>query len=151
MTQSYVLDTSVLLNLVRGKELGEQIDLSFGLRASLYRHTVSIVTHGEIRALAERRSWSRAKRSVLAAALNNLITLNLDNESVIDAYVQVAETCRSAARGERIMGQNDMWIAATALVCGLPLITTDTDFDHLNGRLLRVYWVDPGPGRMNQK
>jgi tRNA(fMet)-specific endonuclease VapC len=146
LTQSYVLDTSVLLNLVRGKELGERIDRSFGLRASLYHHTISIVTHGEIRALAERRSWSLAKRGVLAAALNNLITLNLDNESVIDAYVQIAETCRSAARGERIMGQNDMWIAASALVCGLPLITTDTDFDHLNGRLLRVYWVDPGPG-----
>jgi predicted nucleic acid-binding protein len=98
LTQSYVLDTSVLLNLVRGKELGEQIDLSFGLRASLYRHTVSIVTHGEIRALAERRSWSRAKRSVLAAALNNLITLNLDNESVIDAYVQGGDLSKRRSR-----------------------------------------------------
>jgi tRNA(fMet)-specific endonuclease VapC len=127
----------VLLSLVRGKDLGEQIDRSFGLRAALYRHLVSIVTHGEIKALAERNSWNEEKRSILTAALNNLITLNIDNESLVDAYVKVADACRNNAGSERTMGQNDMWIAATALVAGLRLITTDKDFDHLNGRLLR--------------
>jgi hypothetical protein len=47
MSQSYVLDTSILLNLIRGHELGRSIDLAFGLRAHLYRHTISIVSHGE--------------------------------------------------------------------------------------------------------
>ena len=140
----------MLLSLVRGKELGDQIDRSFGLRAALYRHSVSIVTHGEIRALAGRNSWNEEKKGVLAAALNNLITLNIDNESVVDAYVKITETCRSATGGERTMGQNEMWIAATALVSGLPLITTDKDFDHLNARLLQVHWIDPGPGKLNQ-
>jgi hypothetical protein len=73
LTQSYVLDMSALLSLVRGKQLGEQIDRSFGLRAALYRHAVSIVTHGEIKALAERMSWGQEKKEMLAAALSSLI------------------------------------------------------------------------------
>ena len=132
------------MNLVRGKDLGEQIDRSFGLRAALYRRLVSIVTHGEVRVLAERNAWKEEKRSILTAALNNLITLNIDNELMVDAYVEVEQACRNNPGSDRPMGQNDMWIAATALVAGLPLITTDKDFDHLNGRLLRVHWVDPG-------
>jgi hypothetical protein len=45
LSQTYVLDTSALLNLIRGKELGEQIDRAFGLRSAMYRHTISIETH----------------------------------------------------------------------------------------------------------
>jgi len=36
-----------------------------------------------------------------------------------------------------------MWIAATALVTGLPLITTDKDFNHLGQVLIQVHWVNP--------
>lgn len=33
------------------------------------------------------------------------------------------------------MGKNDLWIAATAITYNIPLITTDADFDHLDGLL----------------
>lgn len=36
------------------------------------------------------------------------------------------------------MHKNDLWIAATALVLDIPLITSDSDFDHLNNTLLQV-------------
>ncbi len=55
MSQSYVLDTIVLLNLIRGQELGKSIDRAFGLRTALYRHTVSIVSHGDVGTLEARR------------------------------------------------------------------------------------------------
>jgi predicted nucleic acid-binding protein len=136
-----------VLNLIRGKELGQQIDKAFGLRAAMYRHTISIVTHGEVRVLAERNSWGDSKRNALTAALNSLITINIDSEPLIQAYVRVEEACRTTPVGERKMGHNDMWIAATALLCDLPIITTDKDFNHLNGRLITVHWVDPTLGK----
>ena len=40
------------------------------------------------------------------------------------------------------MGKNDLWIAAAASVYDLTLITTDKDFDHLNGVFLDVIYVD---------
>jgi tRNA(fMet)-specific endonuclease VapC len=36
------------------------------------------------------------------------------------------------------MGKNDLWIAATAHVLDLTILTSDKDFDHLNGVYLKV-------------
>jgi predicted nucleic acid-binding protein len=113
----------------------------------MYRHTVSIVTHGELKVLAERNGWGQEKREALTKALYNLVTVNIGGEPLVDAYVRVEEACRKTQGSERIMGQNDMWIAATALLCGMPLITTDKDFKHLHGRLISVCWVDPDLGK----
>ncbi|MBB6143986.1 tRNA(fMet)-specific endonuclease VapC [Silvibacterium bohemicum] len=146
MPQSYVLDTSIILNLIRGRELGESIDRAFGLRAAYYRHLVSIVSHGELRVLARRHEWQESKLAALAIALGEVVTVNIDNSAMIEAYVRVEESCSSAPGGEHNMGQNDMWIAATALHAGLPLITADKDFRFLDGRLIQVYWVDSGAG-----
>ena len=38
----------------------------------------------------------------------------------------------------RNMGKNDLWIASTAFLFGLPLVTTDHDFDHLHPHLIEV-------------
>jgi tRNA(fMet)-specific endonuclease VapC len=37
-----------------------------------------------------------------------------------------------------MMGNNDLWIAATASLLGASLMTTDADFDHLNDVFLKV-------------
>jgi tRNA(fMet)-specific endonuclease VapC len=143
LSQSYVLDTSVLLNLIRGKELGQQIDQAFGLRTSLNRHTISIVTHGEMHVLAGRNNWGENKKTVLDHALSEVVTLNIDGNAIVEAYVRIEAACRRAPSGEKKMGHNDMWIAATALLTGHPLITTDKDFNHLGGSLLQIHWVNP--------
>lgn len=147
MSQSYVLDTSALLNLIRGKDLGKQIDQAFGLRHAMHRHVISIVTHGELRVLASRNGWGEAKKGVLDTALANVVTLNIDSQLLVEAYVRVETACRNGADGERKMGHNDMWIAATALFAGLPLITTDRDFNHLNPSVIQVHWIDPQLGK----
>ena len=36
------------------------------------------------------------------------------------------------------MGKNDLWIASLAAMLNLQLITTDNDFDHLNGVFFKV-------------
>jgi tRNA(fMet)-specific endonuclease VapC len=36
------------------------------------------------------------------------------------------------------MGKNDLWIATTASLLNLMLITTDDDFDHLNNHFLQI-------------
>jgi tRNA(fMet)-specific endonuclease VapC len=142
LKQSYVLDTGVLLNLVRGKELGTRIDREFALTSSMRLHTVSIVTHGELKVLAERNDWGAEKRNALAVALDNLVTVNIESEALVEAYVQVDRACRNISGGSRTLGQNDMWIAATALLSDLPLITTDKDFLALHERLITVHWIE---------
>jgi len=37
------------------------------------------------------------------------------------------------------MGKNDLWIASTAALLGLKLITTDADFNHLHDVFIETY------------
>ena len=138
MSRSYVLDTSTLLVLLRGKALGELIDRRFGLRSAFYLHTLSIVTHAELWVLVERNGWGDAQRAVVAKALEQFVTVDVAGSEIVAAYRRV-----EAASVGRAMGKNDVWIAATAMIAGLPLITTDRDFEHLKGTLLEVEYVDP--------
>lgn len=40
------------------------------------------------------------------------------------------------------MGKNDLWIAATTSVLKAKLLTTDNDFDHLDGVFFEVAFID---------
>jgi tRNA(fMet)-specific endonuclease VapC len=74
---------------------------------------------------------------------DNLVVLSVDGQALIDAYVQVSRADANWPEGARNMGKNDIWIAATAVNAGLPLLTTDKDFRFLHDNLLQVLWIDP--------
>ncbi len=108
----YLLDTSVILPLVRGNALGKHIDQRFGLQASAQRPFVSVVSLGEVRVLAKRNDWGAAKLRSLSNALDNLVVVDINHPSVIDAYVELDLVSQSHPDGARNMGKNDLWIAA---------------------------------------
>ena len=140
MIRSYCLDTNIILLLLRGKVLGKSIDQMFGLSAAPYLHTISIVTHGEMRVLCDRNGWGGARRLALDKALMEFVTVDVAGSQIVEAYRTVEEANTTVSK---TMGKNDVWIAATAVVTGLALLTTDKDFNHLNRNLLEVHHVDP--------
>ena len=139
MIQSYCLDTNVLLLLLRGKNRGKQIDQSFGLSQSLGQHVISIVTHGELYALGDANGWGVAKFAALENTLRHVVTVDVSGVSIVAAYRRIEQVNRVKGASHHAMGKNDLWIASTAIVTGLPLLTTDGDFAHLHGRLLTVH------------
>jgi tRNA(fMet)-specific endonuclease VapC len=143
LSDSYVLDTSVVLSLIRGNALGKKIDQAFGLTSALHRQLVSIVTEAELWVMADRRAWGSEKRVALQHALDSLVIIPIDGRDLVQAYVDVSNADFAAAEGARNMGKNDIWIAATALYTELPLLTTDKDFRFLKNNLLQIMWVDP--------
>ena len=62
----------------------------------------------------------------------------------IDAYSQGKLPGKPLPPGlsSRNTGKNDLWIAATGSVRNATLLTTDHDFDHLNGVFLNVVYID---------
>ena len=56
----FVLDTSVVVQLLRGNETGKRIEARFGLLAAPVPPFLSVVTLGEARSLA--RQWSLGPR-----------------------------------------------------------------------------------------
>jgi tRNA(fMet)-specific endonuclease VapC len=132
-TKPYLLDTNILVALIRGGPLGQFIDATYQLRHQPNKPLISAVTKGEIRSLARRLQWGTAKRQSLIQLLQNeVVSLEIDHPAIMDAYEEIDCFSLSHPLGAYNMGKNDLWIAATAKASGAVLLTTDTDFDHLD-------------------
>ncbi|WP_263788825.1 PIN domain-containing protein [Salinibacter grassmerensis] len=148
-SDTYVLDTNVFVGYVRDTSYSRHIDQQ---HAPLERNNialVSAVTKGELHSLAYQFDWGTRKKEELQYKLDSVSVVPLQSGDLIghyaeiDAYSQNALPGREMDESDRNMGKNDVWIAATASVVGATLITTDDDFDHLDGEFLNRIYVDP--------
>ena len=137
---SQLLDTSILLAYVRRGLLFAWIEAQYALTTSALTPSISIVTQGEMRALALRLARGAAKVQRLNQLLSLFIVVPLPIAGVIDAYARIDHYC---VQNGLAVGKNDLWIAATANVTGAAILTTDRDFDPLHGVFLQRDWVDP--------
>ncbi len=123
-----VLDTNILVHLLRGKRAGQVIERWYQVSQRSPRAIISVVTKGELKALAYKLDWGMDKRATLGAMLTGLPAADISHRAVYDAYADL--DFRSMSIGIK-MGKNDLWIAATTIVAAGVLLTTDGDFDHL--------------------
>jgi predicted nucleic acid-binding protein len=94
------------------------------------------------------REWGNKRLQEVQFLLQETVIAPIKTEEIIkayaeiDAYSQGKHPTLNLPTSARNMGKNDVWIAATASALELTLITTDKDFDHLNGVFLNVVWID---------
>lgn len=143
-SQPFLLDTSVLLHLVRGKQLGLYIEKTFDLSHAVHRPLVSIVSHGELWVLAERNGWGTAKRDAVALMLDNMVTVDINDRTVIKSYVDMERASQRLPGGARVLSNNDLWIAACTRAADAILLTTDQDFLHFHPGHCLVTYIPPG-------
>jgi len=136
----FLLDTNILIAYIRWGLLGHYIEATYNLYTLQPTPIISIVTEGEIRAIALRHNWGAAKLAKLQRLLNAVTIIPLPFGGVIDAYARIDHPC---VQNGLSVGKNDLWSAATAHVTGATILTTDRDFDPLHGLFLRRDWVDP--------
>lgn len=139
----YLLDTDILFALIRGKELGRYIAQTYRLAEVLRRPLISIVSHGEVMAMASRHNWGAKKRESLKSVVDSMVTIDLNDPSILEGYVAVDRANLRVLGGARVLSNNDMWIAATTRAADALLLTTDKDFLHLNPDVCRVEYIDP--------
>lgn len=140
MNDLYLFDSNILVHLIRESALGDYIRQTFRPLVADPRPLISIVTEGELRSLAHQWLWGQRKTSQMHFFLRHLSRVPIDREDVFEAYAMIDAYSESIGRS---MGKNDIWIAAAANVMGAIVVTTDTDFDHLQPDLLSVEWIDP--------
>jgi tRNA(fMet)-specific endonuclease VapC len=100
---------------------------------------------GELLAIAERAGWGPVKRAGLEVSLQELIWIDINDRLILAAYASIDSF--SLSKG-KVMGKNDIWIAACAAVTGGVLMTTDKDFDHLHPDRIQRIWIDPAMGKI---
>jgi predicted nucleic acid-binding protein len=91
--------------------------------------TVSVVTIAELQAgvLAAKDTETRSLRLATLEVLSDLASLPID-DAVAHQWARLRVLLAEAGRRVNV---NDLWIAATAVANGLPVVTRDDDFDPL--------------------
>jgi len=139
----FLLDTNVLVALIRGNPLGKRIDSQYDLSANLNRSMISVVTVGELYSLGRKFGWKEKKLETLASLLAEIVWIDIHHQEVFEAYAEIDCYLEQTVKPAQPIGHNDFWIAATARAAGATLLTTDRDFDPLQGQLIDRIWIDP--------
>jgi tRNA(fMet)-specific endonuclease VapC len=144
----YLVDTNILLLYLRQDTRVVAIDALYSPLAASTTSIISVVTEGEIRSIALQRDWGTSKMMALETMVKKFLIADIHVKEIVDAYAEIDAFSQGKLRTKplgmtaRSMGKNDLWIAATASVLKLPLLTTDKDFQHLDGVYLDLKFVD---------
>ena len=116
-----VLDTNVILHLLRGKAAGQWIKQTYQLDSRTERPLVSMIAVGEILAIAERQNYGPQKQESLRNLLDELVIIEVKSP-IAEEYARI----QAFLQGQGLpIGENDTWIAATAKATGSTLLTSD--------------------------
>jgi tRNA(fMet)-specific endonuclease VapC len=120
--QSYILDTNIVLHLIRNDPLALWMEATYRFQADGLSPIISAVSEGEIRSLALQFGWGASRLREMERLLDRLVLVPIDYRHIIPAYA-LNGLPLSASRDA--LGENDTWIAATAHATGSRLLTTD--------------------------
>lgn len=135
-----VLDTTIVLHLIRGNEVAERIEEKWELSKRADKPLISVVTVGECHGFARYRRWGIKKTDILDRLLRQLVIVDINKDSIIRHY---AEIHAHATRSGYTLSNNDVWIAATTVAVDGILLTADKDFDPLHPDTVQREYVDP--------
>ena len=143
---TYILDTGILLHWVRGSKVATVVDGQFQLQAANFRPLICEVSLGEMEAFARTEKWGEQKRTKLKELKKELITVDISDSRVIEAYVDLSSLAKANGWGI-FHGKNDLWVGAATRVSGATLLTVDKDFLPLrDGKHLDVILLDAMTG-----
>jgi tRNA(fMet)-specific endonuclease VapC len=144
---NFLLDTNIFIHLIRNSKLSQSIEERLQLWNPENKVYISAVTKGELLSFAKQSHWGDQKIKKLHELLTPTVCIPVNGDSpIMDAYADIDTYSQTkhkifpypAVFTARNMGKNDLWIAATAFLYGLPLLTSDNDFDHLHPHLIEV-------------
>lgn len=145
---NYLLDTNIIIIYSRESDIANKIEERFQLFDSQNNLAISVVTLGELDSIIKKLNLGERRKKKIEELLNKIAKIGINHLEIIekygdiDAYSQGKLKSPRGGFSARNMGKNDIWIAATASVFDLTLVTTDKDFDHLKGQYINLTQID---------
>jgi tRNA(fMet)-specific endonuclease VapC len=137
-----LFDTNVLLLFLRGDIHWQTVYETYDVENTL--NCLSVVSLGELYALALRNNWGERRIAQIAQIRRDFTIIDINIEDIIQKYAQIDAFSQGKLPNRplnvsaRNMGKNDLWIAATASVYDMQLLTADADFEHLGTSFLTL-------------
>jgi len=141
---AYLLDTGIVLLATRASNASKMIDAQFGLSASSFRPAICEISVGELLAFANAQHWGERRKAALMERLKASLIVPISHPGVHQRWADMQSALQASGVTVR---QNDIWIAATASVTGLAVLSTDRDFKRFAPLgLVQAVVVDPKTG-----
>ena len=145
---NFLWDTNLLLHRICRSTRFDEANKTYQFQDIGNQVFLSVINIGEIESIAYQLNWGQAKWNELSLCIQGVSLLGI-YEEVIHAYAKIDAYSQGKLAGQplpsglsaRNMGKNDLWLAATAHVGNFAFVTTDHDFDHLNGTFLHLLKV----------
>lgn len=143
-----LLDTNIFVTYSRSQNLADLIERDYGIFDGKNNLAISTVTLGELDSLIKQLGYGLRRRTRIDNLIGDLFVIDINIQTIIekngdiDAYSQGKLENRDLPMSSRNMGKNDLWIAATASVYDMKLVTTDKDFHHLKDIFLNLEYID---------
>jgi tRNA(fMet)-specific endonuclease VapC len=144
--KNYLFDTNIIMSFLRKDIRWFEIEKKYDLKSS--NNFISVISLGELKSLAIRNKWGEFRLSRIELLRNDFSILDINMPKIIDHYGEIDCYSQGKLDGKplshsaRNMGKNDLWIAATASVFTLTLLTSDQDFTHLAKTYLDLELID---------
>lgn len=145
----YLLDSNIFIAYCRQRATAEVLDRVYNLDSTQNKLYYSTVTLGELDSFIKRNDLGKRKQLLINQLLQESYQIDINITEIINKYGDIENFSQTKLKlpghdfTARNMGKNDLWIAATASHFGLTLLTTDRDFDHLDGAYLELAYIDP--------
>lgn len=136
----YLLDTSILVHYIRDSEVWRRVVAAHQPLTVTPTPLYCVVSEGELRSLARQWNWGARKRDQIEFCLSFFQPQTIAHPGVMQTYAAIDSDCVKSGHD---LGDNDVWIAATAAALGATLLTCDRDFDRLAPQFLSRVWIDP--------
>lgn len=139
--KNYILDTNILLTYIRNTPTTQKIEKDLELFSNQNNLLISVVSLGEIKSIAYRNKWGKTKLENLSKLLDFFLVADINVDEIVETFAKLEAYSQGTLKeyegvtssfSARNMGKHDLWIAATAKVLNLTLVTTDRDFEHLS-------------------
>src|SRR4051812_43292723 len=98
VSPDYLLDTCVLVHAIRRTAVGQQIVTERKLDTEAILSAISIVTVGELYAIARLRGWQTDRMDRLDQLLATLDVVDISHLEVIDLYAELDVISQSPGR-----------------------------------------------------
>jgi len=142
-----LLDTNILLSLIKDPSLQLLTNI---INPDEKRILISVVSVAEMKSIALQNNWGPRSLQSMDIILNKVSIIEI-NQNLVNTYIEIdaysqrrnPKYTNYSFATPRNMGKNDLWIASTAALLGLKLVTTDNDFNHLHQVFIEVQNIKP--------
>jgi len=145
---NYFFDTNAILIYLKDREKKDWLDKNYDPLGNENTAIISVVVLGELESISLRNNWGQRRTKNLQVFLQKFLIADINSRDIIKRYGEIDAFSQGKLKekpledSSRNMGKNDLWIAATTSITDSKLITSDKDFQHLNGNYLDLILIE---------